>query len=527
MIQFKNITKEYYGNTVLKDVSLIVKEGEVHGIVGENGAGKSTLMNILFGMPVIHETGGYEGEIYIDNLKVNIKNPKNAMDLGIGMIHQEFMLIPEFSIAENIKLNREITNPNFLSKTISSKLETLDFSSMKSDARESLNDVGLGIDELLPIIGLPVGYKQFVELAREIDKSKIEKLKLLVFDEPTAVLTESEAETLLDIIKSLSKKGLSILFISHRLDEVLKITDRVTVLRDGEKVAEKNSHETNVIELAELIVGRKVKKLEFSLRFKETVSDEVILKIRNLQVNMPGEEVKGINLDIRKGEILGIGGLAGHGKLGIANGIAGLFPARGEIYYKNAPLPLNDPLSFLRSGMSFLSEDRRGVGLLLRESIKLNIGLTAFYVKNKFATNLLGINCLDEKKLKSYSSDMVLELDIRCLNTDQLVMSLSGGNQQKICIARALALEPDLLFVSEPTRGIDVGAKQKILELIVKMNREMGMTVVFTSSELLELKSISDRIAIIHHGVVVDILKPDVSDVEFGLAMSGIKREWQ
>ncbi len=524
MIEFKNITKEYYGNTVLKDVSLVVKKGEIHGVVGENGAGKTTLMNILFGMPVIQETGGYEGEMLIDGKKINVKSPKGAMDLGIGMIHQEFMLIPGFNITENVKLNREITHPNLLSRTVSQKMETLNIPPMRKDTREALKEAGLGIDELLPVIGLPVGYKQFIEVAREIDKAGTDNLKLLVFDEPTAVLTESEAEKLLDIIRLLAQKGLAILFISHRLDEVIKVSNRVTILRDGEKIGEKDSKETNIMELAELMVGRKLKKLEIGFKDKSAPMNQSVLKIRNLEVDMPGELVKGIDLDVKKGEILGIGGLAGHGKIGITNGVAGLFPARGEVFYNDIPLPLNNPFTFLQRKIAFLSEDRRGVGLLLMESIDTNIGLTAFYVNSRFSRTHLGIKYLNARELRNWSLKMINELDIRCVGPHQVVMSLSGGNQQKICIARALTMEPELLFVSEPTRGIDVGAKQKILELIVKLNKDMGMTVVLTSSELQELRTISDRIAIVHHGKIVDILEPDTSDVDFGLAMAGIRR---
>lgn len=524
MLELRGISKDFYGNYALKNINIKVEEGEILGLVGENGAGKSTLMNILFGMPVIYTTGGFEGEIYLKGKKVNIKSPKDAMDLGIGMIHQEFMLIPGFTIFENIKLNREITKQNLISKiTKNPKLETLNIPIMRKQSKEALEEIGLGIDELLPVIGLPVGYKQFVEIAREFDKSKQNNLNLLIFDEPTAVLTESEANTLLETIKRLAQKGISIIFISHRLDEVIKIADRIVVLRDGEKVAEKLSNQTNILELAELMVGRKM-KLDIGVEKKKIHDGESILIIKDLYVEMPGERVKGIDLEVKKGEILGIGGLAGHGKIGIANGIAGLYPAKGEVLYKGKKLPLNDPLTFLKSGMAFLSEDRRGVGLMLDESLELNIGITAFYIKGKFSKEILGIKYLDSKSLRKWALKMIEDLDIRCTGPQQLVRSLSGGNQQKVCIARALTLEPEVLFVSEPTRGIDVGAKQKVLELLVKLNQELGMTIIFTSSELQELKAISDRIAIIHQGKIEDILPPSASDVDFGLAMSGIKK---
>lgn len=523
MLELKSIYKDFFGVQALKNVTLTLQEGEILGLVGENGAGKSTLMNILFGMPIIHETGGYQGEILFDGKPVIIKSAKEAMDLGIGMIHQEFMLIPGFSVAENIKLNREPTKSNIFSRFINQKLETLDMVTIRKDSKNVLQEIGLGIDELLPIIGLPVGYKQFVEIAREVDKSKNNNIKVLVFDEPTAVLTESEAGNLLKILKQLTHKGISILFISHRLDEVLQVSDRVVVLRDGEKIAEKNQSETNIIEIAELMVGRKLKRLEVITELKPQIEDSTILKINNLKVSMPGEYVNGINLEIKKGEIFGLGGLAGHGKVGIANGIAGLYSSSGEVWFQDKPLQLNNPYAFLNTGLAFLSEDRRGVGLLLNEPINFNICLTSFYIKGRFTKNLLGMKILNQSELNDYSKKIISDLDIRCLGPHQFVRALSGGNQQKVCIARALTMEPKLLFVSEPTRGVDVGAKQKILEVLVNLNRRLGMTIVFTSSELLELRSISDRIGIVHHGQIADILPPDAPDVKFGLAMSGIK----
>ncbi|MFA6655560.1 MAG: ATP-binding cassette domain-containing protein, partial [Bacillota bacterium] len=248
VLEMTDISKEYYGNRVLKNVNLQVEPGEIHALVGENGAGKSTLMNILFGMPVIHETGGFEGEIKIDGQPAMIDNPYKAMDYGIGMVHQEFMLIPGFTVTENIKVGREITNPTFLSKVFGKDLETLDIEKMRRDARVALDTIGLNIEEYVQVAGLPIGYMQFVEIAREIDKTGI---KLLVFDEPTAVLTESEADRLLEIVQLIASKGIGIVFITHRLDEVMAISDRLTILRDGEVVATLNAKDTTVERVAE------------------------------------------------------------------------------------------------------------------------------------------------------------------------------------------------------------------------------------------------------------------------------------
>ena len=522
ILDMKNIDKEYFGNKVLKGVDITVHEGEIHALVGENGAGKSTLMNVLFGMPVIHNTGGFKGEVIFEGEKVNVSSPNQAMELGIGMVHQEFMLLPGFSIMENIKLNREPTYHNLISRIFGEKMKSLDIKTMRSDSRKALDKLGIDIDEMLPVAGLPVGYMQFIEIAREIDKTNI---KLLVFDEPTAVLSEIEAERLLKAIKELADSGIAILFITHRLDEVISIADNITVLRDGEVVGHLSSKEANVEKLAQLMVGRKIDRVKKEEKnIQRNNNGNKILRIKNLKVDMPGEEVKGLSLDVYEGEILGIGGLAGHGKIGIANGIIGLYSSQGEVYLKDKKIPLNSPKEALGMGLAFLSEDRRGVGLLLDESIELNMAVTAIQVQNKFLRKmplLTFMNLLDRKAIREFAQRMIKELDIRCTGPDQLVRRLSGGNQQKVCIARALALEPKILFVSEPTRGIDIGAKKIVLDLLLTLNREMGMTIIMTSSELGELRSICDRIAIIYRGKLEGILPPDASDVDYGLMMAG------
>ena len=519
ILQMKNIEKEYFKNKVLKGVDLSVKPGEIHALLGENGAGKSTLMNILFGMPVIHSTGGFSGEVTINGEKTNIKTPNEAMNLGIGMVHQEFMLIPGFTITENIKLNREDTKHNIVSRVFGDQLKTLNKKKMRKDARKALDTLGMNIDEWVKVAGLPVGYMQFLEIAREIDK---ENIKLLVFDEPTAVLTESEAENLLDAMKKISEKGIAILFITHRLDEVMKVCDNVTILRDGELVTTKPTKDTDVMELAQLMVGRKVEIVNRNNEDTEiNENEEIIMSMRNFTVEMPGEVVKGIDLDIKKGEIFGIGGLAGQGKIGIANGIMGLHEAHGEVTLNGKKLNLNNPKESITKGIGFVSEDRRGVGLLLDSSIELNIAITTMQMKGKFLNKIAFFDQVDKKKVREHALKMIEDLDIRCTGPEQLTRRLSGGNQQKVCVARALTLEPEIIFVSEPTRGIDIGAKKLVLEVLHKLNKELGMTVVITSSELAELRSISDRIAIITEGKVEGILAPDASDTDFGLMMSG------
>lgn len=520
VLQMKGIEKEYFGNKVLKGINISVKPGEIHALLGENGAGKSTLMNILFGMPVIHTTGGFKGEIYIDDKKVDILSPKQAMELGIGMVHQEFMLVPGYTVTENIKLNREITKHNIISRVLGESMKSLDRKNMGRDARKALDKLGMDIDEWITVAGLPVGYMQFIEIAREIDKSNV---KLLVFDEPTAVLTESEAETLLNAMRKIAASGIAIIFITHRLDEVINSADNVTILRDGELVATRSKTDTNVLELAELMVGRKIERLVDKTEAKtgDSKDSESILSIRNLRVLMPGEQVKGVDLDVKRGEILGIGGLAGQGKIGIANGVMGLYQADGEVSFNGEMLSLNHPREVLKKRIAFVSEDRRGVGLLLDTSIELNIVLTAIQIQRKYIRSFGPFTQIDNRTVREHALKIIKELDIRCTGPSQIARRLSGGNQQKVCVARALTLEPELLFVSEPTRGIDIGAKKLVLDFLVKLNRDLGVTIVMTSSELGELRSVCDRIAIVSKGKIEGILKPDDSDVDFGLMMAG------
>lgn len=643
VLEMRNITKEYGATAVLKDVTFKVRPGEIHALLGENGAGKSTLMNLLFGMPVIHETGGYKGEVLLDGKPVSFASPHDAMHAGIGMVHQEFMLIPGFSITENIKLNREIAYANMISSITSKSLETLDTKAMAEDARRALDAVGIDIPEDTLVKGLPVGHMQFVEIAREIDKQGI---KLLVFDEPTAVLAESEAEQLIRVMRSIADKGIAIIFITHRLDEVMNAADAITVLRDGKLVAAKQRSETSLSDMAELMIGRaEGADMQTQARtFPDTA--KVILSMRNFAVDMPGERVKDVTLDVREGEILGIGGLAGQGKVGIPNGIMGLFNASGDVKFCGEAFPLNDAKSALEKRLAMVSEDRRGVGLLLDESIEDNIAFSSMQVDGAFRKPVFasltdlrkkpimvaiiaiitaicialgvygsslagektpvasvedvllvddatplddaadgeisiedmgsepvtesgdavvideslpimarlaplfyllgGIGALavlymllypvvgkqtdklmikDGKGVRNHAEQMIRELDIRCRGPLQASGTLSGGNQQKVCVARALTLGPKLLFVSEPTRGIDIGAKKLVLDTLVKLNRELNMTVVMVSSELLELRSICDRIAIVSDGTVVDIFSADAPDVDIGLAMSGIRAD--
>ena len=525
LLQAKNIGKNFDGNIVLKDVNFEMKKGEILGLVGENGAGKSTLMNIIFGMSVISDTGGFDGELLLNGEKINFKSPIDALKAGVGMVHQEFNLIPGFTVSENITLNMEKTNPSVLSKIFGQKYETIDEKQNLIISGNSLDNLGVQIKPSYMTSEMPVGHKQFIEIAREITRDDV---KLLIMDEPTAVLTESEADILITCLKKIASEGISIIFISHRLREILTVCDNIIVLRDGVLVENKPSSRYTMEEIAQKMVGRiqdksNKQKDELNNLKKSETSDEDIMQIEHLWVDMPGEQVVDINLNVKKGEILGIAGLAGQGKLGIPNGILGTYPVGGKVTFKGEQLKLGNTFDILSRKIAFVSEDRRGVGLLLDEPIYWNMAFNAMQVQDKFIKRICGIKFRDEKAMRKLAQEYIETLAIKTTGPDQKAQNLSGGNQQKICLAKAFAMEPEMLFVSEPTRGIDIGAKELVLNAIKKTNIENGTTVVMVSSELEELKSICDRIAVICEGKIAGILSVEDSNEKFGLLMSGEK----
>ena len=525
LLEMQNVSKEYNGNPVLKDVNFTLKQGEVLGLVGENGAGKSTLMNILFGMDVIHQTGGYGGKVLIDGNEVKFTSPLDALKAGIGMVHQEFSLLPGFTAAENILLNREPQNKSVLSLVFGDRANTIDRKELQKDAIAAITKLGVELDPDMLVAEMPVGHKQFTEISREISKSAI---RLLVLDEPTAVLTEKEAEMLLKAIRNLASQGISVIFITHRLQEILDVCNKVIVMRDGRIINELDAARTSIQEMAKLMVGREVSTDAGKHSADDrTFSGKTIMSVKNLWVDMPGETVRDVNIDVKEGEILGIGGLAGQGKLGIPNGIMGLFPAGGKITLNGSEIPLNNPRACLDSSLAFVSEDRRGVGLLLDESLEWNISFPAMQIQNKFLKNYLGglIKWRDQAAIKEVTEKYIKQLQIKCTSSMQKAKELSGGNQQKICLAKAFALQPKLLFVSEPTRGIDIGAKSLVLQALREYNRKNGVTIVMISSELEELRQICDRIAIITDGAVSGILPASEPSEKFGILMVGKSRK--
>jgi simple sugar transport system ATP-binding protein len=520
LLRLEDVTKDFYGTTVLSGVSFSLNRGEIMGLVGENGAGKTTMMRILFGMSDIIETGGYGGNIYLDGEKKSFSSPFEALDAGIGMVHQEFSLIPGFAAYENILLNREPTAYNPAVELFGERLAVVQHQQMREHSVKTIAKLGVDIKPETLVKEMPVAHKQFTEIAREISRDQV---KLLVLDEPTAVLTESEAEILLASLKRLANEGIAIIFISHRLHEITKISDRITVLRDGKLIRDIENKDVTVQDITTWMVGREVGA--HASRGEERKVESEAFRVDSLWVDMPGETVRNVSFSVMKGEIFGIGGLAGQGKLGIPNGIMGLFASGGKAWLDGEDLPLGEPRKVLDAGLAFVSEDRRGVGLLLDESLEWNIAFGVMQVKGLFLKKYFGglFTLRDEKAMHALAEDYIKKLEIKCTGSKQVAKELSGGNQQKICLSKAFALEPKLLFVSEPTRGIDVGAKKIVLDTLRFYNQSKGTTIVMVSSELEELRSICDRIAIVDEGKIAGILPPESPAADFGLLMSGEK----
>lgn len=513
-IKIKNISKKFGNQNALDQVDLCIKKGEIYGLVGVNGSGKSTLMNILFGNRVISETGGYSGEIKIENQSIAIANTKDAIKNGIGMIHQEFMLIPEMSVSENINLNKEKTiNKNKQSRF--QKISYLDDKENETLASKTLKRLGFDIDVSLLVKNCSVNTKQFVEIAREINN---DDLKLLLLDEPTATLNTEDSIILMEIIRALAEAGVAIIFCSHRLHEVCSLCDKASVLREGRLLSTYGRREMSVELLAQEMIGAEVDQM---IRTKSCASEETILTLQDFSVKSPEETIQGLNLVVKKNEILGITSLSGHGKAALCYGIIGYYPTTGEIFIKGEKKKDTIP-DAIEKGLFLLPDDRKEMGLMMEESIEYNIVFSSFQLKDKFKKSILKLFSVENlKTIKPYVKEQIAKLDIKCTSQKQNVKELSGGNQQKVCIARAVAMDPEILIVMEPTRGIDIGAKEKILELIVEMNRERGMTILVASSEIEELKRICDRIVVLCEGKLSGILDPGASEETFALALTG------
>ncbi len=516
LVEIRNLSKKYGHHEALHNINLDIKAGEIHGLIGENGAGKTTLLKILLGSIDINESGGYTGTVRIDGELVASNTPADSIRAGIGMVHQEFALISNLSVAENIKFGRE--NLHTFLPLFSENLLPINRAKDIYESARVLDRIGVSLNPRWPVLNLPLSLKQFVELARELDRGD---LRLLLMDEPTATLGEKESKQVADATRELADRGIAVLFISHRLEEVLSICDRISVLRNGKLVNTYVRDKVSAKQLAVDMIGREARGLR--VRKMRKGNDAVQIEFQDFSVDMPGETLKKLNLKVYSGEIMGVASLSGQGKTALGNGALGLYPSRGKIIINGQNLNNQNTKEVMRRGAVLLPEERRETGLLMHHTIADNIIFPVVQLKKDFLRKYWPafLAPIDRKKADSHCSNMVDKLDIRCRDIEQKVQELSGGNQQKVCLARALSLKPKVLFVNEPTRGVDIGSKQRILESLLQINEELGSTIICASSEINELKSICDRILVLYEGQQQCILPPTAPDADFALALGG------
>ena len=496
VIEMREITK-IFGQFVANDkINLHLRRGEIHALLGENGAGKSTLMNMLAGL--LEPTSG---EIAVNGQVVKLDSPSKAASLGIGMVHQHFMLVEAFTVAENIILGSEIT-----------KNGVLDIKKAIQEIKELSEKYGLAVDPSAKVEDISVGAQQRVEILKTLYRGA----DILIFDEPTAVLTPAEIDELMIIMKNLVKEGKSIILITHKLDEIRAVSDRVTVIRRGKSIETVEIAGATNQDLAEMMVGRSV---SFTTEKNPPQPKEVILSIKDLVVNenrgIPA--VKNLSLDVRAGEIVGIAGIDGNGQSELIQAITGLRKVKsGTINIKGKDVVGLPPRKSTERKVSHVPEDRHRDGLVLDMTISENIALQTYY-KEPLSKN--GI--LNYTNIHNYARKLMEEFDVRAANDYVPASALSGGNQQKAIIAREVDRDPDLLIVSQPTRGLDVGAIEYIHKRLIG-ERDKGKAVLVVSFELDEILNLSDRIAVIHDGKIQGIVTPaETNKQELGILMAG------
>ncbi|KPU26680.1 D-ribose transporter ATP-binding protein [Caloranaerobacter sp. TR13] len=481
ILEMKGITKEFPGVKALDNVNFKVKKGEVHALCGENGAGKSTLMKILSG---VYPYGTYEGDIILKGEVQKFYGIRDSERKKIAIVYQELALVPQMTVAENIYLANE---------PLKFKGTTIDDDKLNYMAKELLDRLGIDINPVTRVSSLGVGRQQLVEIAKALSKD----VEVLILDEPTAALTESEVETLFKIIKELKNKGITFIIITHKLEEIFQIADTVTILRDGQTIDTYPVEELDEDTIIKGMVGRELTERYPKISHK---GEEVILEVKNFSVydsNMPHRKlVDNVSFKVKKGEILGISGLVGAGRTELVMGIFGAYNdlVEGEIFLEGKKIEIKSPKDAIEHGLALVTEDRKGNGLILNQSIMMNTTLAAL---DKIMTK--GI--LDENKEIFYSKKYVEELKVKTPSLEQKVGNLSGGNQQKVVLAKWLMTNPKILFLDEPTRGIDVGAKYEIYNIMNKLV-EKGVAVVMISSELPEILGMSDRILVMHEGEI-------------------------
>ncbi len=496
VLEAKEITKQFPGVLANDAVSFDLRPGEIHALLGENGAGKTTLMNVLYGLYKPDQ-----GEILINGEVVNLQTPNDAIAQGIGMVHQHFMLIPVFSVAENIMLGCETL-----------KGIALDRRNVAARVKELSHQYGLDVDPNVLVQDLPVGLQQRVEIIKALYR----KAQILILDEPTAVLTPQEAEDLAKIMRELTQKGVSIIFITHKLKEVLAVADRITVMRAGKVVGSTTPAETSEADLANMMVGRNV---ILKVEKAKAQPKEPVLQVEDLSVldKRDLEAVKGISFEVHAGEVLGIAGVQGNGQTELVEAITGLRHARnGRVLLSGKDQTNQPPRPLVENGIGHIPEDRQKHGLVLQFPITDNMVLCTYY-QPPFAHNGIRQNkAIDENAYR-----LVKQFDVRTPSPFVHASKLSGGNQQKVIVARELSRPIKLLVANQPTRGLDVGSIEYIHKKIIEM-RDAGAGVLLVSAELDEIMSLSDRIAVMYHGKIVAVLPTaEATREQLGLLMAG------
>lgn len=495
ILEMKNITKQFPGVKALDDVSFKVDRAVIHCLVGENGAGKSTLMKVLSG---VHPYGSYEGEIYLDGELQQYRSTYDSEKAGIAVIYQELALVPEMMVYENVFLGHEIRRGI-----------NIDINETIKQTVTLLRKVGLDANPSTKIKHLGIGQQQLVEIAKALSR----EARLIVLDEPTSSLNESDSENLFKLLRGLKKEGVTSILISHKLQEVISVADKVTVLRDGQSVItlDNNNGEVNEDILIKHMVGRSIENI-YPPREKKPVG-EVIFEVRNWNAYDPRIErkiLKDVNLKLKKGEILGITGLMGAGRTELARSIFGNtdeYQVDGEMLVHGETVTFSSPQKAIKAGLAYVTEDRKGDGLILIQDVKSNI--TIANLKRILNHGFLIDANAEIKDAREYRES----LDIRTPSIHQTVLYLSGGNQQKVSLAKWLYVQPDVMILDEPTRGIDVGAKYEIFTIMNEMV-EQGMSIIMISSELPEILGMTDRIYVISEGVVTGELMTKDADQE-------------
>lgn len=492
-IQMRGIEKSFGTNPVLKNVDFSVSVGEVHALAGENGAGKSTLMKILQG---VYQKDA--GEILVSGEAVEITDTFAARKAGIGMVFQEFSLIPTLTVAQNIFLTNEPT-----------RLGLIDDAKAKSLALEIFKEMEVEVDPSSTVESMPTALWQLTEIA----KALAQNAKVLIMDEPTASLAKHEAEGLFALIERLKAKGIAIVYISHRMDEIYRIADRITVLRDGARVLTESLKKVSPEQIVEAIVGRKAAAHLVHQNRSAKIGKEVVLDVKDLS---SGPKLQNVSLQVRRGEILGLAGLMGSGRTELVNTLFGILkPTSGTISINGKVIDISSPQKAIQNHIALIPEDRRAQGLVLDHSVTENLTLPLL-------DEVKSGGLLSKKKILSKSKEIIAQFDIKLAYPGIRVGSLSGGNQQKVVIGKWLGTDPEILLMDEPTAGVDIGTKSEILDLVRKI-ADSGKSVILISSELPELLSVSDRILVLKDGHVSKSLnREDIPSEEFlQLAIQG------